>query len=172
MSKWWHEAIFDTCSLITLDKMFQDDPELEVFFPRLRSIVEVFSSDNLKAEIRDRMRPRCEIVEGPGVERFLEILTGANAPLGMSDVDRLVYAASIHLKTGIVTGEKPMAKLCIREKVEVGNIATILQDLVTGGEITQSRCSQILLNLTRRGDYFLPSQDTQNWQSLKDYRFP
>ncbi len=30
---WWETALYDTCSLITLDKLYQERPSLSQFFP-------------------------------------------------------------------------------------------------------------------------------------------
>ncbi len=35
---WWSNALYDTCSLITLDKMFLDHPEMEDHFQGIMAL--------------------------------------------------------------------------------------------------------------------------------------
>ena len=55
---WWNQAIFDTCSVITLDKIRQIDPKIGKCFPKtIRVIDATFAEDQLREDTVNRMRP-------------------------------------------------------------------------------------------------------------------
>ena len=55
---WWNQAIFDTCSVITLDKIRQIDPKIGKYFPKtIRVIDATFAEDQLREDTVNRMRP-------------------------------------------------------------------------------------------------------------------
>lgn len=73
---WWKTAIYDTCSLITLDKLLQERRSLSRYFPKKLLALEVsLSADQMYEETAERMRELVEICEPP--------------PLG-TDVDALL----------------------------------------------------------------------------------
>ena len=55
---WWNQAVFDTCSVITLDKIRQIDPKIGKCFPKtIRVIDATFAEDQLREDTVNRMRP-------------------------------------------------------------------------------------------------------------------
>ena len=55
---WWNQAVFDTCSVITLDKIRQIDPKIGKYFPKtIRVIDATFAEDQLREDTVNRMRP-------------------------------------------------------------------------------------------------------------------
>jgi hypothetical protein len=47
---WWTNALYDTCSLITLDKILLDHPEIEAHVQPILSIEPCFQADQLRQE--------------------------------------------------------------------------------------------------------------------------
>ena len=60
---WWTTAIYDTCSLITLDKLLQERRSISRYFPKKVLALEVsLSADQMYSETAERMG---ELVECP-----------------------------------------------------------------------------------------------------------
>ncbi len=53
---WWDNALYDTCSLITLDKLLLDHPELAHYFRHVVALEASFSADQLREATAQRMR--------------------------------------------------------------------------------------------------------------------
>lgn len=63
---WWKAALYDTCSLITLDKLLQDRPSLSRWFPKKVLALEVsLSEDQMYAETAERMKRIVELCPYP-----------------------------------------------------------------------------------------------------------
>jgi hypothetical protein len=59
---WWKTAIYDTCSLITLDKLLQERRSLSRYFPKKLLALEVsLSADQMYEEIAERMSSTCAV---------------------------------------------------------------------------------------------------------------
>jgi hypothetical protein len=74
---WWTNALYDTCSLITLDKILLDHAEMGAHFQPLLSIEPCFRADQLRQEITARMQPRVTYLDMPSVSELTRILTTA-----------------------------------------------------------------------------------------------
>jgi len=48
---WWDNALYDTCSLITLDKLLLDHPELAHHFRHVVALEASFSADQLRETV-------------------------------------------------------------------------------------------------------------------------
>ena len=64
---WWTNALYDTCSLITLDKILLDHAEMGAHFQPLLSIEPCFRADQLRQEITVRMQPRVTYLDMPSI---------------------------------------------------------------------------------------------------------
>ena len=168
MTPWWTDALYDTCSVITVDKMLLDDPSLVRFFPSMTTIEPCLATDNLNADVAERMRPHLALAELPGLDDILRLTAGL--PNSLSETDRVVFATAAHLKRSVVTGDKDLARALQRLKLAVGNIAMIIKELVESALLSTADCDKILAALDARKDAILPRPQT--WVRLKTYRFP
>jgi hypothetical protein len=64
---WWDNSLYDTCSLITVDKLLLDHPELAHHFPHVLAIEASFSADQLRETTAQRMRQRVTLSALPTV---------------------------------------------------------------------------------------------------------
>ena len=95
---WWMTALYDTCSIITLDKLFLERPAFARFFPKkLLALEKSFSADQLRQETVDRMRERVSRQELPQTSDLTTILSSAGLSTALSGVDTLIYATAIIL---------------------------------------------------------------------------
>ncbi len=63
---WWKTALYDTCSLITLDKLLQDAPSLSKFFPqKVWALEESFNADQMRVETSERLKDRTKLIRSP-----------------------------------------------------------------------------------------------------------
>ena len=145
---------------------------MEAFFPNISAIPESLREEGLAEDIVERMTPKCVLLETPDIGTVGAIASEAKAPRGLSDVDRMIFATAVHHDLRVVTGDKPLARLCQRHKIDVRNIALALKELVLVGKISEQRCCQTLGNLAIREDYFLHPAKRITWKALKEYTFP
>ncbi|MGQ4808527.1 hypothetical protein NKDENANG_01910 [Candidatus Entotheonellaceae bacterium PAL068K] len=75
---WWINALYDTCSLITLDKMFLDHPEMEDHFQGMMALEASFRVDQLRQDTAARMQPR---VTGLDIPAAPDLFKMASCPL-------------------------------------------------------------------------------------------
>lgn len=169
---WWKTAIYDTCSLITFDKLIQERRSIARLFPKKMLALEVsLSADQMYQEIADRMRKRIEIIEPPRRTELDSLLSTAGLPKSLSDVDELVYATAVHAGIAVVTGDKQLAKAIRKQGFSVGNIALILKELVQTKKLKSSVVESLLQGLADRKDFLL-GMPKPTWDDLKDYTFP
>ncbi len=57
---WWTTAIYDTCSLITLDNLLQEDKAISHYFPEKLLALEVSLAVEMYKETAERMRKLVE----------------------------------------------------------------------------------------------------------------
>jgi len=170
---WWQAALFDTCSLITLDKAILERADLAPHFPgSILALEESFSADQLRAETSARMRPRVTLCPLPTPVDLAGIFASTTLPQALSTVDRLVYAAALHQKIAVVTADKQLARAVRTKEIRVGNMALILQELVLTKRLTVKSCEKLLLGLASRKDFILGGLPMPSWDDLRDYRFP
>src|SRR5262245_3216093 len=120
---WWKTAIYDTCSLITLDKLLQERRSLSRYFPKKLLALEVsLSADQMYEETAERMSEIVEICEPPPLTELANLLSSSGLPKSLSDVDKLVYATAVHAELAVVTGDIGLAKAVRKRGVDVGNM--------------------------------------------------
>ena len=170
--RWWNNALYDTCSLITLEKILLDHPDMRDCFLDILTIEECLSEDGIEAETATRMRPLIKLQDLPPPTELARIFTKAHLSQTLAGVDQLVYATAVHSGLAVVTGDKALARAITKSKLTVGNIALILKELVLSHSLSVSDCDFILSDLVNRKDYVLPAKQPQNWATLSRYRFP
>jgi|GEM_PF-2037034 len=169
---WWNSAIYDTCSLITLDKLLQDRRSLSRYFPKQVLALEVsLSADQMYLATAERMRDLVEICPPPPLTELADLLSSSGLPKSLSDVDKLVFATAVHSELAVVTGDIRLAKAVRKRGLDVGNMALILQDLVRSKKLESSLVEKLLQGLADRKDYLLGIPNP-TWNDLKDYTFP
>ena len=63
---WWKSALYDTCSLITLDKLLLERAKMVRHFPkRILALEKSFSADQMRAATVKRTRKQVTIQELP-----------------------------------------------------------------------------------------------------------
>lgn len=169
---WWSDAIYDTCSLITLDKILLDHPEMEYHFQGIRAIEASFWADQLRRDVAARMWPRATRLDAPATPKLTDILTQARLPKSLTQTDKLLFATAIHHGLTAITGDKDLAKAVIRKGLRAGNLALVLKTLVTNRKLSEAECNAILADLAKRHDYILPQRHPQTWETLQHYTFP
>lgn len=169
---WWMTALYDTCSLITLDKLLQDRPSLSRWFPKKLLALEVsLSADQMYAETAERVKEFVELCPLPIPTELGIPLSSAGLSKAISDVDKLVFATAVHSKLAVVTGDKRLAKAIQQQGLEVGNIALILRELVETKKLKSIAVEKMLQGLADRKDYLLGIPNPK-WSDLRDYTFP
>jgi hypothetical protein len=169
---WWDNALYDTCALITLDKLLLDHPELAHYFRHVIALEASFSADQLRETTAQRMRQRVTLSAMPRAPDVARILATAGLPRALADVDRLVFVTAVHQGMAVVTGDIRLAQALTRQGQHVGNMALILKDLVTAYGLATTACDAILADLVTRHDFILPADAPQTWATLQRYTFP
>jgi hypothetical protein len=168
---WWKTALYDTCSLITLDKLLVERAALAKHFSStILALEESFTSDQLREETAERMRPRVSLHPLPTLAQLASLLASAKLSKALSQVDQLVYATAVQGRLSVVTADIRLAKALRAEKIQVGNMALILRELVLTKKLTTAGCEKLLLSLASRKDYLL-GMPTPCWEDLRDYKF-
>lgn len=169
---WWKTALYDTCSLITLDKLLLDRPSLSRQFPSdILALDESFTTDQMREETAERMRERVTLQELPSPADLAALLSAAQLSRALAAVDTLVYATAVHVQIEVVTADKRLARAIKGQGLQVGNIAIILKELVAGKRLTEKACEKVLVALAARKDFIL-GLPNPTWTDLKDYTFP
>lgn len=145
---------------------------MEDHFQGVLTIEASLWADQLRKDTAARMQPRVTYLDIPAVPKLTEILAGARLPRSLTQVDKLIYAAAVHHKLTVVTGDKDLAKAIARKGLYAGNTALVLKALVINGELIEAECNAILADLARRHDYILPQKHPQTWATLQHYAFP
>jgi hypothetical protein len=169
---WWKRALFDTCSIITLDKILLDRPRLLSQFPKtILALDESFTVEQMREDTAQRMKSRVTHCPLPPLTDLAAFLTAGALSKALSDVDKLVFATAAHSSLPVVTADKRLAKAIKKKKMTVGNVAMILKELTIAGKISQRSCERILLTLAARNDFLL-GKPSSTWADLADYTFP
>lgn len=170
--KGWHGALFDSCSLITLDKLIQVAPTLERQFPTGLAVINgALEMDRVKPETIVRLKPRIRFVEAVGAAVLSEVLERLKPPLGLSEVDRIVLATAVQNRMAVVTGDKKMALTVRREGGQVWNMALILKEFVQESLVSQTEVERILQELAGLNELLIHGGET-TWKALSVYEFP
>ena len=94
---WWKKALYDTCSLITLDKLLLQRAAIARHFSSsIMALEESFTADQLREETAKRMRTRVTLCPLPTPAQVASLLASAKLPTAFSEVDRLIYATAVH----------------------------------------------------------------------------
>lgn len=169
---WWKTAIFDTCSLITLDKLLEERRTLARYFPKKVLALEVsLSADQMYKETAERMRELVEICEPPPLMELANLLSSSRLSKALSDVDKLVFATAVHAKIAVVTADTRLAKEIRKRGLVVGNMALILKELVQTRRLKSAVVESLLQKLADRKDYLLGIPNP-TWSNLEDHTFP
>lgn len=169
---WWTTAIYDTCSLITLDKLLQERRSLSRCFPKKLLALEVsLTADQMYADTATRMRELVEICPLPPPVDLKVLLTAADLSRSLSEVDKLLFATAVHTRRAVVTGDRRLALALRRQDLVVGNMALILKDLVQTKKLTSTVVEGLLQRLAEQRDFVLGTP-TPTWNDLRVYEFP
>jgi hypothetical protein len=169
---WWKTAIYDTCSLITLDKLIQGRPSLTRSLPKKILALEVsFSAEQMLEETSKRMKARTEFFSLPSPTELANLLLTSGLPKTLSDVNKLIYATSVRSEIAVVTRDRGLARAIQQRKLNVGNVGSILRDLVETKKLRSTAAESMLIDLAARKDYLLGIPNP-TWDRLKDYTFP
>jgi hypothetical protein len=169
---WWTNALYDTCSLITLDKMLLDHPEIAVHFQGVLAIEASFRVDQLRSDTARRMQPRVTYMEMPATPVLARVLAAARLPQSLAQVDKLVFVTAVQHGLTVITGDKRLAQSVARRGLRVGNIALVLKTLVGRQMLSEAACNTLLADLAQRHDFILPVTRPQTWATLRQYTFP
>lgn len=169
---WWHTALFDSCSLITLDKMIQVSPGLERHFPPSVTVIkDSLEMDGVYPATISRLSERINRMDSIGGAVLENILAKIQVPLGLSQVDRIILANAIHFKMSVVTADRKMAITLRRLGTEVSNMALLLKGFVVEKFIDSREVERILQELANRGEILIHGSDL-SWEALSQYEFP
>lgn len=168
---WWMNALYNTCSLITLDKMLLDRPGMAKHFGTVQALAVSFTADRMRSATASRARSWATSCPLPSPADLAAILGAANLSKSLAQVDTLVYAAAVHHQIAVVTGDKRLARALLAQKLRVGNLALVLKELVRVKKLTRNACDGVLAGLAARDDFLLGTAPP-TWASLRGYRFP
>ena len=168
---WWNKALYDTCSLITLDKILLAHPELEHHFQGILTLATSCWAEQLRRDTAARLQPRVTCLEGPAAPDLARILATTCLPKALAQVDTLVFATAVHYGLTVVTGDQRLAQAVSRGGLPVGNVALILQTLVIRRVLSEAKCNALLAALVQRREYLLPPDLPQTWATLRHYTF-
>ena len=170
--KWWMTALYDTCSIITLDKLLLDRPAFARFFPKKALALEKsFSADQLREETVERMKKRVSYHELPTTSDLTTILSSVGLPKALAEVDTLIYATSVRFGLSVVTGDRQLGRAIRDAGLQVGNMPMILRDLVHSKNLAESGCEKLLKALADRNDLLLGTP-SPTWDELEKHTFP
>lgn len=168
---WWMSALYDTCSLISLDELIQLEPAMSSHFQRITVLEASFSKDRMREDRVSRMQPIATIQATPSVSEMAIVLKRVRLSVALSEVDKLIFATADHFDLPVITADKRLARALKLEGRQVANIALILQQLVAKRCLGQRACSTLLKTLALRNEFLLGNLPPE-WKTLRDYTFP
>ncbi len=169
---WWTRALYDTCSIITLDKLLLERAALVRYFPnRMLALDQTFSGDQLRHETAERIRGNVSIQELPSTSELAAILATAGLPRALASVDTLIYATAVHFGLSVVTGDRQLGRAIRDVGLQVADMAMILRELVHSKKLAASGCERLLKGLANRDDFILGTP-TPTWEQLEQHSFP
>lgn len=165
-------ALYDTCSIITLDKLILERPAFARFFPKkLLALEKSFSADQLRQETVERMQDRVTHHDLPPTGDLATLLSSAALSSALSDVDTLIYATAAHFGLPVVTGDRVLGRAVRDAGLHVGNMAMIMRELVYQGRLAETGCEKLLEALADRNELLLGAAST-TWADLERHSFP
>ena len=169
---WWKRSLYDTCSLITLDKSFLERATLSRHFPKgILALEKSFSVDQLRPATARRMRRRVTLQQLPPTAELAAVLESVMLSSALAEVDKLIYATAVHFNLSVVTGDRRLGRALRDAGLQVMDIASILRDLVHSKKLSQAGCERLLVGLARRNDLLL-GVPSPTWKDLTDHKFP
>jgi hypothetical protein len=169
---WWTTALYDPCSIITLDKLFLEQASLARHFPAcILALEESFTAGQLRQETADRMRERMTLCPLPTLADLKDCLPSIQCCRALARIDQLVFAAAVHHQHAVVTANRWLARAIKSQGLQVGNLALVLRELVIAEKLKRKACEQLLVALATRKDYLLGTP-TPTWAELKEHVFP
>ena len=169
---WWNQALFDTCSVITLDKLRQEEPQIARYFSvSIKVIAATFSEDQLNEDTSARMQQVLTLQEIPSNAELAKFHKKFKPSIALSDVDKLVFATAVLNKLAVVTADRQLGKAIVTAGLQVANMALILKELVNTKKLSQTHCEKLLIALALRNDLILGTK-TPTWLDLKKHKFP
>jgi predicted nucleic acid-binding protein len=169
---WWKTALYDTCSLISLDKLLLERAGMARHFPTsIAALEESFKGDQLREDTGQRMRQRVTICPLPPPAKLDAILSSVSLSKALAEVDKWVYATAVHHKLAVVTADKRLAKAVQARGLQVSNVALVLRELVVAKKLTEGSCEKLLVGLVARKDFLLGTP-TPTWADLRNHSFP
>ncbi len=169
---WWKKALYDTCSLITLDKLLLERAALIRHFPRsILAIEKSFTADQLRKDTARRIRAKVTIQALPPTSELTRILSSVALPKALAEVDTLIFATAVHYGLSVVTGDRQLGRAVRDKGCRVADMALILRELVHTRKLTASGCERLLQGLADRDDFVLKSP-SPTWAELEKHTFP
>ena len=173
MSNWWDDALWDTCSLITLDLLVQWDEGFRLRIGAPHYVPYSLSHDDLRPETAERLRTIVgAAVAPPDPLTAIGIVRRAGLGPSVAEVDRAVFVTAVHHALNVVTADKQLARALVARGRQVASVAIILKELVAGSALTTQACDSALAYLVSQQEFLLPPDGPQGWAGLRNHRFP
>lgn len=168
---WWKKSLFDTCSLVTLNKLLLERQALGRHFPRsILALSRSFSSDQLRQETVQLLKHRVTIQELPSSREIERTLLSAGLPKTLADVDYLYYATAVHFGLSVITNNRQLGLAISKTGLQVADMAFVLRNLVKSKRLTTRACECLLRGLVRRNDFLLGTP-SPTWALLEKHVF-
>ena len=158
--------------MITIANLLEVDKSFSRHLPTKILALEVsFSADQMRPETAQRLWSIVNYCQTPTFAELQRILSSSNLPKSLSEVDKLLFATAVHLKRGVVTADKHLAKEVSKRNLNAIDIASILRGLVQSGQLRARYVESLIRQLAGRMDYILGRPDP-TWEDLKKHTFP
>ena len=169
---WWKRSLFDTCSLISLDKLLLERKSLSRIFPKsILALEQSFSEDQMRKQTATRVRRLVTIQELPSAKELALVFSSGELSTALSEVDKLVYATSAHFKLSVVTADRRLGRAVREAGLDVTDMASVLRELVQTNKLSADSCMRLLQGLADRNDLLLGTPNP-TWPELQAHSFP
>lgn len=126
----WNDALYDTCSLITLGKVLLSHAEARPRFSSVWAIEESFSPARMRPQTAVVLRATIQLCSLPPLAELTRILLASCLPTTVAEVDRLTYAAAVHHRHHVVTADKNLAEALAKKRIRVENMDEVVEELI------------------------------------------
>jgi hypothetical protein len=147
---WWNEALYDTCSLVTLDAVLRDHAEVRPYFPAVLAVQASLATGHVRKETAAQIAQFARLCSLPPVKELNRILSVGRLPLALADVDRLIYAVAVYHRHHVITGNENLTVALAKCRLRAGTLARALKELASKGVLSQPRHDQIVAALAAR----------------------
>jgi hypothetical protein len=147
---WWNEALYDTCSLVTLDAVLRDHAEARPHFPAILAVQASLAAGHVRKETAARIAQFARLCCLPPVKELNRILSVGRLPLAFADVDRLIYAAAVYHRHHVITGDGNLAAALAKCHLRAGTLARALKELASKGVLSEPEHEEIVTGLAAR----------------------